>query len=241
MIVAPKNSTSWNRCKAKGGPSWPSFFYNFKVSTKKSLRYCFECALGVRFSCPPNHTKVSSPPRNERMPMYRYCLYLLAISLILPVHAQERSASGGLKSQQSWTALSNAAKAASQRAEAVNARLDQVTVCSAKGKVYGPGAGNADSNGCVATSSDQWLANQILHCSQQGRVFNGGGCIYATAGSSAAAPTNCRMEIKSIGSCHNSASWCGTGWTLLDTGAGWCGSQQDTAYQTIRCTRVVCD
>ncbi len=65
------------------------------------------------------------------------------------VQAQERAAAGSLENQMTWTSLSNMAKAAEAKADAVNSRVDAVVVCGKKGMVYAPDAPLADAAGCL--------------------------------------------------------------------------------------------
>ncbi len=64
-------------------------------------------------------------------------------------HAQERTAAGSLDTQMTWSALAAKVGAASDKAEAVNSRVDQIVVCGLKGMLYAPGHAKADGQGCL--------------------------------------------------------------------------------------------
>ncbi|PZP39139.1 MAG: hypothetical protein DI585_05055 [Pseudomonas fluorescens] len=88
-------------------------------------------------------------------------LYIAIFALIIGVeaHAQERAASGSVDTQMTWTALKTAVGAVEGKADAVNARVDQIVVCGRKGMVYAPGDGAADAQGCKSAVS----GNQSAH------------------------------------------------------------------------------
>ncbi|PZP39590.1 MAG: hypothetical protein DI585_03595 [Pseudomonas fluorescens] len=106
------------------------------------------------------------------------------------VSAQERAAGSALDTQVTWTALSSLAQAANDKADGVNARVDQVVVCGKDGKLYAPGKAGADSRGCVDISVppnvttqinnvDQSVKNLITNmqtCSGNGQIYNGAKC-----------------------------------------------------------------
>jgi hypothetical protein len=82
--------------------------------------------------------------------------------------AQERTAGGALDTQMTWTALSNVAKAASDKADMVSSRVDQVVVCGRKGMVYAPGLSGADGQGCAWPTH----LNNIIECGRQNKIFS---------------------------------------------------------------------
>lgn len=63
--------------------------------------------------------------------------------------AQERSATGSMETQMTWSALSDQVNIAKTQLAGANVRINQVVVCGRKSMLYAPGAG-ADSQGCVA-------------------------------------------------------------------------------------------
>lgn len=132
--------------------------------------------------------------------------YLLAGALALAItsaHAQERTAGSALETQMTWSTLSAQAKAASDKADAVNSKMEQAIVCSKRGMLYAPGAG--DAQGCLEASkanatttniskleslintnntnltntvnAQQSSINNIINCNRNGQVFNGSGCV----------------------------------------------------------------
>lgn len=130
-----------------------------------------------------------------RFVVFASCCAVLAIPCSF---AQERAAGGSLDTQVTWTALSDMAKAASDKATAVNTRVDQVVVCGKVGRVYAPGVAGADSNGCLdamavdtttITSINNSLkaltlnvaainanVNNIIACNKQTKLYDGVKC-----------------------------------------------------------------
>jgi len=76
-------------------------------------------------------------------------LILALLCLAGSAFAQERSASGALDTELTWSALSSQLSTAKGQLAGANVRIDQVIVCGKKSMLYAPGAG-ADSQGCVA-------------------------------------------------------------------------------------------
>lgn len=124
-----------------------------------------------------------------------------AVSLITVSHgfAQERAAGGTLDTQITWTALSDMAKAASDKAAAVNTRVDQIVVCGKNGRIYAPGGVGADASGCMEakaadgttittinnnlkttninlTATNVNVAN-IIACNMQMKFYDGTKCV----------------------------------------------------------------
>lgn len=171
--------------------------------------------------------------------MLRCSLHLLLVccAVALPLHAQERVLTGVTNTPQTWQALIAATASAVARADAVTPMIDRAVACGRRGMVYSSAQAG---DGCIYTGADMTLVNNMYTCGRQGKIYNGSGCVYAEGSAAAAAPVNCRLETKTVGSCHNSAGGCGTGWTILNIVTNGCGSQQDTPYQTMTCIRTVC-
>jgi len=126
---------------------------------------------------------------------------LAAWGLAHAVHAQAPAAN--------WSTLAAQAKTATDRAEAVNNRINALVVCGATGKIYAPGTTGADAQGCMESTSNSGmtmtsLANSlstlnsnmnsisnnfnitsgsisaILDCNRKGQIFNGTTCAPAS-------------------------------------------------------------
>lgn len=119
------------------------------------------------------------------------------------IHAQERTAGSALDTQMTWTSLAAQAKAASDKADAVNTRVDQVVICAKKGMLYMPGVGGIDSQGCkepfrsgdvngnltqlynaintLNSNVNNSLSN-IYACNKAGQVYDGTKCIASSSG-----------------------------------------------------------
>lgn len=117
---------------------------------------------------------------------------LLSVLAVSHGVAQERTAGGPVDTQVTWTALSDMAKAASNKADAVNTRVDQIVVCGKIGRVYAPGTGGADANGCLdakaldgttLTAINDGLKNtnisvaNIIACNMQLKFYDGTKCV----------------------------------------------------------------
>lgn len=125
--------------------------------------------------------------------------YLLAGTLAVTAftaHAQERTAGSSLDTQMTWTALAAQTKAASDKADAVNTRVDQAVLCGKKGKLYAPGV---TADGCLEASSNsgstltQIISNlntlntnqtatnnnltNVINCQKAGQGFDGTKCV----------------------------------------------------------------
>lgn len=86
---------------------------------------------------------------------------LLGLGLhVTTISAQERSASGSVDLQMTWTALNSLAQTAMVKSDMVDARVDQVVACNRKAMLYAPGAG-ADGDGCIENSKITALAQRI--------------------------------------------------------------------------------
>lgn len=80
-------------------------------------------------------------------------LFALTLALTLlaaPTHAQERTASGPLQTEASWSALKGIADSANNNAKSAHIRLNQVETCGKLGMFYAPGAPGSDGQGCKA-------------------------------------------------------------------------------------------
>jgi len=128
------------------------------------------------------------------------------VAVSLPVLAQERTAGTTLDTQMTWSALNTRVESASNKANAVNTRVDQVAVCGGKGLVYAPGSAGADAQGCKQATTDPAVTTAItnlqnsvnalsssvtsanttigtvLTCSKQGQFFNGTTCVSPATG-----------------------------------------------------------
>lgn len=101
--------------------------------------------------------------------------HILALALCLAsgAHAQERTAAGALDTQMTWSALSSAVKAASDKASAVNSRVDQIVLCAGSGMIYAPGQPGADGNGCIKAASPI-----VIPTCPAGQVVTGNGTTF---------------------------------------------------------------
>ncbi|RYG60598.1 MAG: hypothetical protein EON60_06580 [Alphaproteobacteria bacterium] len=81
---------------------------------------------------------------------------ILAAGMVITpfAHTQERTAGNTTDVQMSWSILSNKIQTNTAKTDAVTARVDQSVTCGKKGMVYGPGADDADDDGCVTPVSD---------------------------------------------------------------------------------------
>jgi hypothetical protein len=170
--------------------------------------------------------------------------YILCLSMAVAcfgVHAQERTASGALDNQVTWTALSTLAKAASDKADAVNARVDQSVVCGRKGMVYAPGVAGIDGDGCLTAATASTVINQLTNlqnlangsngCGAQGRVFNGHSCV---APASSAVSVSCRIETTgALGGGNSGYNGCPGGYSEV--------RGYNTGNHTTSCLRIVCN
>ncbi len=77
---------------------------------------------------------------------------LLSTLLVLPhlPHAQERTATGNLDQQASWTALKNLAEQANGNAKIAKITSDKIVACNNVQKLYAPDNPAKDANGCIA-------------------------------------------------------------------------------------------
>lgn len=126
------------------------------------------------------------PLKATTLKSFSIALWIAAYALAMPMsHAQERAAGASMENQMSWTALSTQIKTVDSKTSALNTRMDQAVFCGRLGKVYAPGAGDADGNGCKAASVDlssiintmnamQALLNNIAACGDAGKTFNRG-------------------------------------------------------------------
>lgn len=81
----------------------------------------------------------------------KYYVLTTALLMLIPLaQAQERTASGAISEQVTWSSLSAQISAVNSRTEAVNSRIDQLVVCARKGMIYAPGSG--DAQGCLEAS-----------------------------------------------------------------------------------------
>lgn len=127
------------------------------------------------------------------MRFIQFAMTCCAISFLTISHgfAQERAAGGTLDTQVTWTALSDMAKAASDKAAAVNTRVDQIVVCGKNGRIYAPGGVGADASGCMeakaadgttitninnSVKTNTTNVTNILACNKQSKFYNGTVC-----------------------------------------------------------------
>ncbi|PZP38965.1 MAG: hypothetical protein DI585_05710 [Pseudomonas fluorescens] len=98
------------------------------------------------------------------METHRTALLVLAgamfAALPFTVSAQERSASGSVDLQMTWTALNSLVQSSVAKSDMVNARVDQVVVCNRKAMLYAPGGG-ADADGCIENSKITALNQRV--------------------------------------------------------------------------------
>lgn len=81
-------------------------------------------------------------------------LPLLALCLLVPAtYAQERTASGALTTEASWTALKNLTEQANGNAQNALTLANAIRKCGDQKKLYGPGATGADADGCVSVQT----------------------------------------------------------------------------------------
>lgn len=65
-----------------------------------------------------------------------------------PAFALEQAVGGDFQTEVTWSALSTMIKSTKSYAQMVNARVDQILLCNAKGMLYTPGAEGVDRDGC---------------------------------------------------------------------------------------------
>lgn len=122
--------------------------------------------------------------------MIRTILLILMLAGMFPAaHAQERSATGQLDTQVTWSAISSHIASTSGKADAVNVRIDQMGVCAKKGMIYAPGASAADGQGCImpvvppsivntlttvsnTVNSANTNLSKIITCNTNGQIYN---------------------------------------------------------------------
>lgn len=75
------------------------------------------------------------------------CLFGL-LSSQSPAFALEQAVGGDFQTEATWSALSTMIKSTKSYAQMVNARVDQILLCNAKGMLYTPGAEGIDADGC---------------------------------------------------------------------------------------------
>ncbi len=63
--------------------------------------------------------------------------------------AQERTASGNLQMETTWTALKGLAEQANNNAKTAHIKLKQLETCNAKGMFYAPENTSKDADGCI--------------------------------------------------------------------------------------------
>ena len=152
--------------------------------------------------------------------------------------AQERSASGSMDTQVTWTALSNLAKAANDKADMVGTRVDQIVVCGKKNMIYAPGAAGADAQGCVIGKiepSVQNNINNIIACANSGQMYSSSSnqCVRTT-------PT-CTMQTTDVNSIGRN---CPAGYVFVSSYTGQtrtCSDCNEGYYSRNICARVVCN
>lgn len=105
-----------------------------------------------------------------------YFLILLTVfGVAFDSEAQERAASGVMETQMTWSALSNIAKGAGDKADAVNSRVNQIVVCGRKNMIYAPNAIGVDAEGCVIGKVDPDLIatiNNMTTCARDSKIYN---------------------------------------------------------------------
>lgn len=87
---------------------------------------------------------------------------LMALALSGVIYAEEYPASSVSEGQETWANLVAKIDATNDRADAINRRLDQVTICGKRGYVYAMGAVNADSDGCMAPNVNLTSINNAV-------------------------------------------------------------------------------
>lgn len=191
------------------------------------------------------------------------------LALCSGVMAQERAAGSALDTQMTWSALSAQAKAASDKADAVNSRVDQVVTCGKKGMVYAPGVAGRDVEGCVEagkagdistnissivnalntnTTNVNTLTstvNNVVNCNKAGGTYNGTACVTNTAPS-------CKLDVvvsrgKSYqggGVAMGGSGSCPAGYTRLSSQTrqvgGSCSSCGSATATDVTCGKVIC-
>jgi hypothetical protein len=183
---------------------------------------------------------LSHQQQSEDTPIMRsLALALLTLILVPASWAQERTASGAIETQMSWTALSAKTDAAKLAAEAVNIRVNQVAICGRKGLLYGPGDPTRDGDGCVKPFVDDTAMNQlnakinnVISCASQGRVFNGNNCVTTVANTPR---LQCRVVSNSAGSAPHYVSRAECNSDEIMTGGG---GQSETEGATNLCRGI---
>ncbi len=161
--------------------------------------------------------------------MKAHLLFAAACLLVMPAHAQERTAAGNLDTQMTWSALSAKVAASEAKTEGVNARVDQIEKCGGKGKVYAPGKPGADTDGCLGvTLPEDALARRWVQITSNGH--QGHDASNATsAGANSQALANVRAAYPGIGTCAanllgkkcgNQTKYCYVGPSCTSSGGG---------------------
>lgn len=194
--------------------------------------------------------------------------HLIALSLLAPLamvsaaSAQERTAAGALDTQMTWSSLAAQAQAASNKADAVNTRIDQAIICARKGKIYAPGLG--DTQGCLEPSSNTNVdlttivnslttlnstvssvsnnftnnttsVSNIIACNKSGLIFNGTSCV------SPAGKANCSLQVVSSGSSGGNCSSCNNSVNSCPSGYQQTGDPGGSTFSSRLCARIVCN
>ncbi len=136
----------------------------------------------------------------------RICLLtaVMSATMILSLTAQERTASGNLQVESSWTALKvlvdaaqGTARTAQITADSALAKANRIEICNRKGLLYGPGVSGSDADDCISPA----LLNNVLNCGNQNLIYNRNANSCAPASVNTPAPS-CSLEIVMSGIKH---------------------------------------
>jgi hypothetical protein len=173
---------------------------------------------------------------NMKNPYKHYIVALLLLCLMMPSvgMTQERSAMVEQNANLTWSQLYDQVDNLNALAKDSHNKLDRISICSSKQKLYSPTSGNVDADGCIGFSN----LDSYISCAQNKQIFNGTACIAPPA--PAAGIRNCTISTV-LAPPNTAGSWCSTGGCpsgYVHTGMAADGSNgcQTPSY----CTRLVC-
>lgn len=83
-----------------------------------------------------------------------YFITTAAFALACTVgHAQERTAGGTTETQMTWSTLSNQISTVTSQLNGLDTKIKRVEECGRDGQLYAPGAADADTRGCLDTTT----------------------------------------------------------------------------------------
>lgn len=91
---------------------------------------------------------------------------------VAPVHAQERTASGPLETQASWSALKSMVESTNGNLATLRIEVDAIKKCGTQSMIYAPGGPNSDASGCASVGSSVQVGTVTNTSSYSTRTVN---------------------------------------------------------------------